>query len=155
MCQRPERASLISTPRRRKMSALYTRVCQRPERASLISTNQDMEMYQLSSKMCQRPERASLISTVPSQSPHKYWLCRLIFADIYLKILKSGVFCSFSGMFTICSYLEEGACLPQHKYYTQSANKMKATLLIFYHLSFSLYYGLSLHPRSLPDAFSQ
>ena len=128
-------------------------MCQRPERASLIST--DFVERKTENKRCQRPERASLISTVPSQSPHKYWLCRLIFADIYLKILKSGVFCSFSGMFTICSYLEEGACLPQHKYYTQSANKMKATLLIFYHLSFSLYYGLSLHPESLPYTFSQ
>ncbi len=55
--------------------------------------------------MCQRPERAFFISTVPSQSPHKYWLCRLIFAGIYLKILKSSIFGSFSGMFTICSYL--------------------------------------------------
>ena len=55
---------------------------------------------------CQRPKRASFISTLPSQSPHKYWLCELIFADICLKILKSSIFCSFSDMFTICSYLE-------------------------------------------------
>ena len=47
------------------------------------------------------------------------------------------------------------SCLPQHKYFTKSINKMKAALLIFYHLSFSLYRCLSLHPKSLPDTFSQ
>ena len=108
--------------------------------------------------VCQRPERASFISTVSSPNPHKHWLCRLIFASICLKILKLIIFCSFFGMFTICSYLRAISCLLQHKYYTQSFNKMKATLLIFYYLSLSflhLFYGLFLHPESLPCTFSQ
>ena len=38
--------------------------------------------------VCQRPKRAFLISTVPSETPHKHWLSSLIFAGIYLNILK-------------------------------------------------------------------
>ena len=49
--------------------------------------------------LCQRPQRASLISTVPSHTPHKYWLFRLIFAGICLNILKS----SFFDYFLACS----------------------------------------------------
>ena len=36
-----------------------------------------------------------VFSTVPSQNPHKHWLCRLIFAGICLKILKSSFFAHF------------------------------------------------------------
>ena len=53
---------------------------------------------------CQRPKRAFFISTVPSETPHKYWLPSLIFAGIYLKILKQKDFRLFFGMFIVCSY---------------------------------------------------
>ena len=52
----------------------------------------------------QRPKRAFFISTVPSETPHKYWLPSLIFAGIYLKILKQKDFRLFFGMFIVCSY---------------------------------------------------
>ena len=54
--------------------------------------------------VCQRPKRAFLISTVPSETPHKHWLSSLIFAGIYLKILKQKDFRLFFGMFIVCSY---------------------------------------------------
>ena len=38
--------------------------------------------------VCQRPKRAFFISTVPSETLHKYWLSSIIFAGIYLNILK-------------------------------------------------------------------
>ena len=58
--------------------------------------------------VCQRPKRALFISTVPSETSHKYWLSRLIFAGICLKILIKGSFYSFSGMFIFCSYFRAG-----------------------------------------------
>ena len=65
-----------------------------------------MKVIKEGKEMCQRPKRATSISTVPSQNPHKYWLCRLSFAGNCLNILKPSVFCSFFGMFTICSYFQ-------------------------------------------------
>ena len=90
----------------------------------------EKKLYSLS-ELCQRPQRASLISTVPSHTPHKYWLFRLIFAGICLNILKSSFFRLFSGMFIICSYLGLFFCPLPHKHYTLAFNKMKATFLIF------------------------
>ena len=54
--------------------------------------------------MFQCPKRAIFISTVPFWTPHKYWLCRLVFAGIYQNILISSIFHPFSGMFIFCSY---------------------------------------------------
>ena len=73
--------------------------CQRPKRALFISTFLFF-VLQLNEQLCQRPKRALFISTVPSGNPHKHWLCRLIFASIYLTILKIKHFHSFFGMLT-------------------------------------------------------
>ena len=64
--------------------------------------------YASATEKCQRPKRALFISTVPSETSHKYWLSRLIFAGICLKILIKGSFYSFSGMFIFCSYFRAG-----------------------------------------------
>ena len=103
MFQRPKRALFISTvgtPGVYRCKGMF----QRPKRALFISTSSLRDMYNANG-MFQRPKRALFISTVPSGNPHKRWLSRLIFADICLKILITDHFHSFSGMFTICSYL--------------------------------------------------
>ena len=79
-------------------------MCQRPKRASSISTLFVTMVMSGAIEMCQRPKRASSISTVPAGSPHKYWLCVLIFAGICLNILIAKGFRRFFGMFTIYSY---------------------------------------------------
>ena len=62
VCQRPKRASFISTKKiitfRRKIS-----LCQRPKRASFISTCKAVLFCILYVEKCQRPKRASFIST--------------------------------------------------------------------------------------------
>ena len=127
--QRPKRASLISTLLMNVLE-FYLIMFQRPKRASLISTKKvkrkwiwkpssfnalngllSFLQYVTSfmfrpANMFQRPKRASLISTVPSENPHKHGLSGLVFAGICLKILITGIFHSFSGMCTICSYFK-------------------------------------------------
>ena len=78
-------------------------MCQRPKRASFISTDEEWrkEEEQIA---CQRPKRASFISTVPSGTPRKHWLSSSIFAGICLNFLIITVFREFFGMFTLCSY---------------------------------------------------
>ena len=66
-----------------------------------------------SNSLCQRPERAFFISTVPSQNPHKHWLCRLIFA-----------------VFTVYSYFQLIFQPLPYKHYTLASSKMKVTFLI-------------------------
>ena len=61
-CQRPERASFISTKQEEKIMA-KEKLCQRPERASFISTKRLFATLMMVVCMCQRPERASFIST--------------------------------------------------------------------------------------------
>ena len=128
MCQRPKRASFISTEVTREYATLADYVCQRPKRASFISTSDLISVMMMnmsgcqrpkrasfiSTKLperdskkwieCQRPKRASFISTVPSETPHKHWLPSLIFAGICLNLLITTVFRKFFGMFTLCSY---------------------------------------------------
>src|SRR5699024_302020 len=73
VCQRPKRASSISTNQKKAEEKYAYLLCQRPKRASSISTTL-RKKYRLYSSLCQRPKRASSISTVPSGIPHKYWL---------------------------------------------------------------------------------
>ena len=135
MCQRPERASFISTYFTSNIDTTLE-LCQRPERASFISTDMHGTYIVVCWVVCQRPERASFISTLPSRSPHKHWLCRLIFAGICLKILKSSIFCSFFGMFTVCSYFQLIFQPLPYKHYTLASSKMKVTFLIFVSTSY-------------------
>ena len=59
----------------------------------LLSFLQGLEMIKkMDADVFQRPKRASFISTAPSETPHKHWLSRLIFAGICLKILKTTGF---------------------------------------------------------------
>ena len=126
-CQRPKRASFISTFNRDflasnnrgvnalngLLSFLHTRPisktfrrnkCQRPKRASFISTDAGKGVKKMKNNKCQRPKRASFISTVPSGTPRKHWLSSSIFAGICLNFLIITVFREFFGMFTLCSY---------------------------------------------------
>ena len=67
MCQRPERASFISTKMLETSKRVLAAMCQRPERASFISTYLPKPAG-VSYDLCQRPERASFISTGFSSS---------------------------------------------------------------------------------------
>ena len=78
--------------------------CQRPKRASYISTELTTKVIPNEKEVCQRPKRASYISTVPSGNPHKHWLSSPVFAGICLNFLITADFRKFFGMFTLCSY---------------------------------------------------
>ena len=54
---------------------ILTTVCQRPERASLISTIQYEEFGDSENIGCQRPERASLISTYEGGTVYETQKC--------------------------------------------------------------------------------
>ena len=65
-CQRPKRASFISTLRENSKISSWQIMCQRPKRASFISTYTaylQLEFF----IVCQRPKRASFISTYHSK----------------------------------------------------------------------------------------
>ena len=103
VCQRPKRASFISTMNEELKTVEEGTECQRPKRASFISTK-ITDLFEDALSLCQRPKRASFISTVPSETPHKHWLPSLIFAGICLNLLTTTVFRKFFGMFTLYSY---------------------------------------------------
>ena len=106
-CQRPKRALFIST--KNMQSILKSQQKSVNALNGLFSFLQkNLKYYLTSTSKCQRPKRALFISTVPSETSHKYWLSRLIFAGICLKILIKGSFYSFSGMFIFCSYFRAG-----------------------------------------------
>ena len=108
VCQRPKRALFISTFTSIKVYPPLTDTCVNALNG-LFSFLQNTIMHEiLHTCVCQRPKRALFISTVPSETSHKYWLSRLIFAGICLKILIKGSFYSFSGMFIFCSYFRAG-----------------------------------------------
>ena len=68
MCQRPKRASFISTEVI-NLTPHTVNVCQRPKRASFISTLKGVVFLGRQTTLCQRPKRASFISTVPPGPP--------------------------------------------------------------------------------------
>ena len=62
VCQRPKRASFISTKKSADSNPAPTKECQRPKRASFISTFTLFYGFCVGG-VCQRPKRASFIST--------------------------------------------------------------------------------------------
>ena len=104
MCQRPKRAFLISTPASRQLASMCSSCVNALNGLFLFLHSTKTEVAAVHISVCQRPKRAFLISTVPSETPHKHWISSLIFAGIYLNILKQRGFRPFFGMFTVCSY---------------------------------------------------
>ena len=101
-CQRPNRASFIST---------FLKIWVNMDLKCVNALNGLLSFLRTSTNgnctfhiMCQRPKRASFISTVPSGTPRKHWLSSSIFAGICLNFLIITVFREFFGMFTLCSY---------------------------------------------------
>ena len=135
MCQRPKRAFIISTHKHLGL-LLRTKQGVNALNGLLSFLHRKYETCTGQFNGCQRPKRAFIISTVPAENPHKHWLCGLIFAGICLKILKSSIFCSFSGMFTVYSYFQLIFQPLPYKHYTLASSKMKVTFLIFVSTSY-------------------
>ena len=111
-------------------------------------------IYSSISWLCQRPKRASFISTqanlVETYLPEcvnalngllsflRYPLRTRIntgFAGSFLQVFvwkfwNQAFFCSFFGMFTICSYFKSIFHPPSYKHYTLAFSKMKVKFLI-------------------------
>ena len=104
MCQRPKRASSISTLNKEDSCMNQISLCQRPKRASSISTEGSSKIFSKSYHCVNALNGLLLFLQYPLESRINTGFQAPSFASICLNFLIVTVFWKFFGMFTVCSY---------------------------------------------------